>query len=137
MVKGRTLYEEVWECRFPRRLTIEEELLSLRELDPHLAEDLHSLFNEAVTDSLANIMEESGARALVRWMGETSFESPTKVYAALDSIFLEGSQVLKTAIAEQFRINVHQLLEKCERNLVKESQSIALPVGSPSTEKNP
>ncbi len=30
MMKGRTLYEEVWECRFPRRQTIEEELLAFK-----------------------------------------------------------------------------------------------------------
>lgn len=115
MVKEKTLYEEVWEYRFPKRQTIEEELLALRELDPHLAKDLHSLFSEAVTDSLANILEESGARALVRRMGESSFESPTKVYGVLDSIFHDGSKVLKTAIAEEFRTSVHLLLKKVER----------------------
>lgn len=117
MTNGMTLYEEVWECRFPRRQTIEEELLALQALAPDMLEDLRSLFKEAVTNSLANILGENEARALVMLIGGTDFGSPSRVYAALDSIFHEGSQILKGAIVEEFRAHVHLLLEKAKRGM--------------------
>jgi hypothetical protein len=124
-LKGRTLYEEVWECRFPKKLTIEEVLLSLNVLDPHLAEDIHSLFSEAVADSLANVLEESGARALMRLIGKPDFEGPTEVYEVLDSVLKEGSEVLKTAIVEEFCASLQLLLEKFERNLAADANAPA------------
>jgi hypothetical protein len=127
-MRRRTLYQEVWECRFPKRQTIEEELLTLQAIAPDMAEDLYSLFEEAVTDSLANILEESGARALVRLMGEANIESPSEVFAILDSIFHEGSSTLKSAITEEFRMNVHLLLKKVERNLVADSRRLIVPM---------
>ena len=36
----------------------------------------------------------------------------------MDSILHEGSQVLKRAIAEEFRANVHLLLKKLERDSI-------------------
>jgi hypothetical protein len=114
-LKGDTLYEAVWECRFPRRQTVEEELLTLRALAPDMIEDLHSLFKEAVTDSLAKILGEDEARTLVMLIAGTEFESPPVVFAALDSILREGSRILKDAIVEEFRTNVHLLSEKVKR----------------------
>lgn len=116
-MKGEVLYEEVWECRLPRRQTLEEELLTLQALAPDMIEDLHSLFKEAVTDSLANILGWDEARALVKLLAETEFESPSVVFAALDSFLHEGSQILKDAIVKEFRANVHLLLEKVKRSL--------------------
>jgi len=82
-----------------------------------MMEDLHSLFNEAMTDSLAAILGEDEARALVMLIAETEFKSPSVVYAALDSILHEGSKILKDAIVEEFRANVHLLLEKAKRGV--------------------
>jgi hypothetical protein len=114
-MNGRSLYEEVWECRSPRRQTIEEDLLALQTLAPVMVEDLHSLFKEAVTDSFANILGENEARALMRLIAGTNFGSPDQVYEALDSILHEGAQILRKAIVEEFSTSVHLLLEKAER----------------------
>ncbi|MGD0477395.1 MAG: hypothetical protein ABSB29_04405 [Nitrososphaerales archaeon] len=111
-LKEKTLYEEIWECRFPKRKTLEEELLTLQALAPDMIEDLHSLFKEAVTDSLANILGQKEARALMRRMARIDFENPHMVFEALDSIHRDGSQILKDAVVEEFRANVHLLLEK-------------------------
>ena len=119
MKKPRTLYEEIWECRFPKKQTIEEDLLSLQVLAPDMVEDLHSLFKEAVTDSLARILGENEARALTRQIAGTDFESPYNVFRALDSILHEGSRILRDAIVEEFRVNVHMLLEKTERKITQ------------------
>lgn len=80
-----------------------------------MAVDLYSLFKEAVTDSLANILGENEARALMRLTAGTDFGSPDQVYEALDSIFHEGAQILRKTIVEEFSTGVHLLLEKAER----------------------
>lgn len=115
MVKGMTLYEEVWECRFPVKQAMEEELFTLEALAPDMIEDLHPLFKEAVIDSLTSILGENGARAVVVLAAGTNFESPSGVYEALDSIFQEGSQFLRRAIVKEFRTSLHLLLEKVEK----------------------
>lgn len=119
MTKTRTLYEEVWGGRFPRRQTVEEDLLALQVLAPDVAEDLPSLFKEAVTDSLARILGQNEARALMRLMARTNFESPYGVFGALDSVLQGGSKILREAIVEEFRVNVHLLLEKTERKVTQ------------------
>jgi hypothetical protein len=118
MTEGMTLYEEVWECRFPKREVVEEELLDLIALAPDLIKDLRSLFKEAVTDSLANILPENEARALLMLIAWTDFEDPSRVSEALDSILGEGSRILKHAILEEFRVNVHILLGKVRRGVI-------------------
>ncbi len=115
-MSGRTLFEEVWECRFPKRQTVEEDLLALQTLAPDRIEDLRALFKEAVTYSLASLLGDNEARALVRSMGEASFESPPEMFATLDSLLREGSQALKASITEEFRLNLHLLLEKTKTN---------------------
>jgi hypothetical protein len=120
-LKGNTLYEAVWECRFPRRQTLEEELLTLHALPPDMIEDLHSLFKEAVTDSLASILGQKEARTLMRRMARTDFENSSKFFEALNSIHHEGSQILKDTIIEEFRANVRLLSEKVKRGLVPRS----------------
>ena len=114
-MNGMSLYEEAQGCRFPRRQTIEEDLFALHALAPVMVEDLYPLFEEALTDSLANILGENGARALMRLIVGTNFESPDQVYEALDSIFHEGAQILRKAIVVEFSASVHLLLEKAER----------------------
>ena len=119
MTKARTLYEEIWECSLPKRQTIEEDLLSLQSLTPDMVEDLHSLFKEAVIDSFANTLGRNEARALMRLMARTDFENPPEVFMALDSILKEGSQILRDAIVEAFRGNMHLLVEKTERKIAQ------------------
>jgi len=114
---GKTLYEEVWECHIPKRQTTEEEILELQALIPDIMEDVRSLFKEAVTDSIANLLDENEARALVILVSGPGFESPAEVYEELDSILRSGSRIVKEAIVEEFRINVHLLLEKVKRNI--------------------
>ena len=116
--RGRTLYEEVWECRSPTRQTLEEDLLSLQALAPDMIEDLRCLFKEAVTDSLSSVLGENQAMALVKLISETDFENPPEVFAALDSIFRGGAQILKEAIIDEFRASVHLLLGKVEKRAV-------------------
>lgn len=43
-MKGETLYEAVWECRFPRKQAIEEEVVAPQALTPDMAEDPYFLF---------------------------------------------------------------------------------------------
>jgi hypothetical protein len=119
IAKVRTLYEEIWECRFPKRQTVEEDLLALQVLAPDMAEDLHCLFKEAVTDTLASILGQNEARSLMRQLARTDFESPYSVFEELDSILHGGSKVLRDAIVEEFRVNVRLLLEKTERKVTR------------------
>jgi hypothetical protein len=125
MMKGRTLFEEVWESRFPRRQTVEEELLDLQVLAPNMIEDLHALFKEAVTDSIANILGGNEARALTRLVAETGFENPRLFFEALDSVLHGGSRIFKDAIVEEFRVNVHLLMEKVKRKTVRHGPTIS------------
>jgi hypothetical protein len=124
MVKGRTLYEEIWECRFPKRQTIEEELFDLQALAPDMIEDLRSVFKESVTDSMANLLNEDEARALAKLIAESDFGNPQEVFDALDSILHGGSHVIKDAIVEEFRINVHLMLEKVRRGIVRHGPTL-------------
>lgn len=95
--------------------TLEEELHTLQAFAPEISEDIHSIFKEAVTDSLWSMLPESEARALLLMIGERGFESPCDVNSALDSILRGGSQILKNGIREEFRANVHLLAQKAER----------------------
>lgn len=95
--------------------TLEEELRTLQAVMPGITEDVRSIFKEAVTDSLWNTLSLSEARALLRLIGEGGFENPCEVYSELDSILRGGSQILKNAIREEFRTNVHLLTEKAEK----------------------
>lgn len=123
-MKGRTLFEEVWESRFPRRQTVEEELLDLQVLAPDMIEDLHALFKEAVTDSIANILDEYEARALTRVIADTGFESPHLVFEVLDSVLHGDSRIFKDAIVEEFRVSVHLLLEKVKGEIARNDPTL-------------
>jgi hypothetical protein len=108
-----------WKC--DRNRVLEEELRTLQAFIPDITRDILSIFEEAVTDSLWNMLPESEARALLILVGEKGFESPCDVYSALDSILRDGSQILKNAIREEFRASIHLLMEKvevCRRSLV-------------------
>ncbi len=115
MTSRRSLYEEVWECRFTRRTTLEEDLAALQSLSPGMLEDLRSLFQEAVTYSFTYLLESSAAHALTRIIGESECSSPPALFAKLDSILGEGAKLIKDTISEEFQYDVHLLLEKVER----------------------
>lgn len=100
---------------YNRNQTLEEELCTLQAFIPGITDDIRSIFKEAVTDSLWSMLPEREARALLRLIGETGFESPNDVYEGLDSILRGGSQILKNAIGEEFHASVHMLIEKVER----------------------
>lgn len=113
MSKRRTLYEEVWEGSVSKRHQMEAKAPCLQTFDLESAEeDLLVIFKEAVTDSLANILDRNEARALLILIGGTDFGSPTEVFQALDSILLEGSKILKEAITKEFLASADLLLRK-------------------------
>jgi hypothetical protein len=118
MVKGKTFYEEVWECRFPKSQTVEEELFDLQALAPDMIEDLRSLFKEAVADPTVKLLGKDEAVALAKLIAETDLGNPPQVFTALDSTLHEGSRIIKDAVVEEFRVKVHQLLEKVRREIV-------------------
>lgn len=97
---------------------VEEELLTLQALKPELTEDLPLLFEEAVTDSLADTLGENEARALVILMGVTDFGSPAKVFQVLDTFFHGESSILKDAITKEFHMNVRLLSKKVKRGFL-------------------
>jgi hypothetical protein len=107
-----------------RTQSLEEELITLWALDVRLAEDLRALFHEAVVDSLSRALGDSGAHAAVSLIGSKSLGSPRKVCDGLDAIFGEGSEFLKSAIAQDFRFNIHSLAEKLKGNSAREASLI-------------
>ena len=121
--QGRPMSPESRAGSSSRRRTVEEELLTLQALEPKLAEDLPLLFEEAVTDSLMNILGESEGRALVVLIGEANFASPAKVFQVLDAFFQDASSILKDVIAREFHANVHLLLEKVKAKIKSELES--------------
>ena len=137
----RRHFEEVWEgqetdeggvrrWKWRRGLTLEEELLSLQVLAPDLVEDAQTIFKEAVSDTLANVLTEDEAIALIILLGGVDLGSPREVYEALDSILHRGSGIIKSALAEEFRISVHLLLEKLERGMILDPESRSIQVSA-------
>jgi len=129
-MQGEVPHEAIWECLFPgRKQTVEEELLELEALIPDIAEVWNPLFKEAVTDSIANLLDENEARALVILISSSGFESPAEVYEELDSILCSGSEIVKGAIFEEFRAKVHLLLEKVKK-VMPASEPVLFPPAS-------
>lgn len=89
--------------------TLEEEIFTLHSLLPDMVARLPSLFSESVIDSMTSILGESSGEALIRRIGDESLLNPTEVYETLDSVFQDGSKILKAAIREEFRVKVHGL----------------------------
>lgn len=106
---------EVSEHRSTKELTLEEDLFELQAITPEDVEDLPILFEEAVTDTLANLLGQNEARALVILLRGTDFGRRDEVFAALDSFFKEGSKIVKDAITEEFHAQAHLLAEKVNR----------------------
>jgi hypothetical protein len=98
-MKGRwSLYGEFTSGLGFKRMTAHEELLGFWTLDTYVVEDLRSLFEVAATDTLANVLGDAEARALVLLTGTKNFRSPRRLDRALDCMFPRGAEVLKEAI---------------------------------------
>jgi len=89
--------------------TLEEEILTLDSLEPDMMARLPSLFSRSVIDSLISILGESSGEALIRRIGDERLMSPAEVYESLDKVLRSGSEILKVAIREDFRVRVHRL----------------------------
>ena len=93
----------------PRKLTLEEEVFSLRELAPEALSQLPLLFAESVVASATQVLGEATGEALVRCIGDNRLKDPTEVYSRLDSFLMGGSDEMKEAIIQAFRSRVHRL----------------------------
>jgi len=91
------------------RLTLEEEILSLREVVPEALEHLPGLFAESVVDSAARVLGAATGEALVRFIGDSRLKDPAQVYSRLDSFLMGGSDEMKRSIDNEFRRRVHGL----------------------------
>jgi hypothetical protein len=89
--------------------TLEEEIFIVNSLAPDMVARLPSLFSDSVVDSVTSILGESAGEALIRSIGEERLMSPEETYASLDSMLHGGSEILKSAIREDFRVRVHRL----------------------------
>ena len=109
--------EELGEHSSPREYTVEEAFLSLHGLPPFLAEDIHVLYKESLTDALLKLFGQNGAIALMRMVGDDGFDDPEKTLANLDPIFgAIGSTIVKNVVAKEFTRNVRQLIMKAEKD---------------------
>jgi len=89
--------------------TLDEEILTVNSLAPDMIARLPSLFSDSVVDSVTDILGENSGEALVRSIGEESLRIPEKTYERLDAMLHNGSEVLKAAIREDFRVRLHRL----------------------------
>lgn len=89
--------------------TLEAEIFTLNSLAPEVVAQLPSLFSDSVIDSVTSILGESSGDALIRRIGEERLMSPEETYESLDSVLHDGSETLKAAIREDFRVRVHRL----------------------------
>jgi hypothetical protein len=115
-----------------RRQSLEKDLLMLWTLDTRLPDDILLIFEEAVTDSLAEELGISGARAMATRIGASTFESPRKVSEVLDSVFEDGSEVLKRDIAERFRLGIHLLTVKMMKSYTRDPATLETSVRGPT-----
>jgi len=104
-----------WDWGWTGRNTLEDEVHILITCVPRFATVIHTIFKEAVSDSLWMALPQGEARALMLLIGESDFESPNDVYSSLDHILRDGSEVLKTMIREEFLANLSLLSEKVEQ----------------------
>ena len=89
--------------------TLDEEMFTVNSLAPDMLAQLPLLFSDSVVDSVTNILGENSGEALVRSIGEESLRNPEKTYERLDAMFHDGSEMLKAAIREDFRVRLHRL----------------------------
>ena len=115
-MKGEPQLEELWEHRSPRENSIEEAFLALHGLPSYLADDIHVLFKESLTEAILKIFGESGATALMRMVSAKGFDDPADALANFEPIIgVIGSNIVKKAVADEFQRNVRQLIRKAER----------------------
>jgi hypothetical protein len=118
--------------------SLEEDLRTLWALDSDLSTDVTVLFEEAIIDSLANALGVSGARAMATRIGASTFERPDRALEILDSVFGEGSSVLRRDIGERFRLSISLLVKKELRSYSRDPAVVeALPTMSTWRVKRP
>jgi hypothetical protein len=103
--------------------TMDEEIMNLNAFMPDLTKRLPSIFADSVLNSFSSILGEATGEALVRFIGEDNLESPSEVYDRLDEYLQGGSELVKGAILEEFRVRIHKLY-KMATNAVAKSGSI-------------
>lgn len=108
------------------RKSLEEELFDLNAADPDCIGQLPKIFEEAVMDSLTNILGEGEAIALSKVVGESGLGEPDTVYSKLDLFLHEGSGILKGAIQEEFRVKVHELFVRTFAQYVSLPEALAV-----------
>ena len=113
--EGKEPYEDIWGRNSSRELEIEEEFLSIHGMPAYLASDIHVLFKESVTWGFLKILGKKGAWTLIKVIDDSNFDDPALMFTTLDSIFHSGSEIVKRAIAGEFRCNIGQLIEKAGR----------------------
>ena len=91
--------------------TLEEEVFTIHSIAPDTVRRIPSLFSESVVDSVTSILGPDSGEALIRSIGDESLLEPSLVYEKLDSVLHDGSEILKAAIREEFRVKVHRLYE--------------------------
>ena len=91
------------------RLSLEEEILSLRAVSPEALTSLPEIFAESVADSVTRVLGESQGAALLGRMRDGTLGDPDEVYASLGRLFHDGSDRMKRAIISTFSSRVHRL----------------------------
>jgi len=101
--------------------SLEMDLRTLQVLTPDICKDLHTIFEEAVADTLGSMLPMNEARSLLKLIGRMDLDNPSEVYSTMDSVLSDGSRTLKGAIREEFCANVHLLTEKVIRGFVPDA----------------
>ena len=104
------------------RITLEAEIRSLYSLKPESLKQLSTLFANAVVEACTSLTGVSTGEALLRRIGDEKLRSPVETYEQIDTLLHGGSETLKAAIEQRFRIKVHRLY-KMSMNLEARSLS--------------
>jgi hypothetical protein len=67
------------------------------------------LFAESVVDASSKVLGEATGEALVRCIGDNKLRDPEQVYASLNSFLQGGSDEMRRAIVQSFRVRVHRV----------------------------
>ena len=110
------------------QMTLEEEVLSLKELAPYTLDQLPALFAESVVAVSTKVLGETTGEAFIRCIGDSKLSDPAEVYQKLDSFLLGGAGPIKEAIMEEFRNRVHRLYRLTVQVAVDSAAKHLMPV---------
>lgn len=110
------------------RMTLEEEVLSLKELAPYTLNQLPALYAESVVFAATKVLGETTGEAFIRCIGDSMLRDPAEVCQKLDSFLLGGSGPIKEAITDEFRNRVHRLYRLTVQVAVNSAASHLVPV---------